>query len=46
MYLAAVFLGCVSRPSAVWLASDIANGLMAFPNLLSIVLLTKYVRKP
>jgi AGCS family alanine or glycine:cation symporter len=46
MYLAAVYLGCVSRPSAVWLASDIANGLMAFPNLLAIVLLSKYVRKP
>jgi AGCS family alanine or glycine:cation symporter len=46
MYLAAVFLGCVSRPSAVWLASDIANGLMAFPNLLAVVLLSKYVRKP
>lgn len=35
-----VFVGCVSELKIVWTFSDIANGLMALPNLIGIVLLS------
>lgn len=38
-------LGAVLTVSAVWTISDIFNGLMAFPNLLALILLMKYVKK-
>ena len=44
--LAAVFLGCLCRLELVWLAADIWNGLMAYPNLLALWLLQKEVRFP
>lgn len=40
MYLGAVFAGCVSRLEIVWLISDIWNGLMAYPNLLALWILS------
>lgn len=46
LYLASVFLGCVSRMEAVWAVSDIFNGLMAVPNLAALVLLGRRVRRP
>lgn len=46
LYLAAVFLGCLCRLELVWLAADIWNGLMAYPNLLALWLLQKEVRFP
>ena len=46
VYLASVFLGCVSRMEAVWAVSDIFNGLMAVPNLAALVLLGRQVRRP
>lgn len=42
----AVFLGCVSSLTAVWELSDIWNGLMAFPNILALLILHREVRFP
>ena len=39
-YIAAAFLGCVTKLETVWNLSDIFNGLMAVPNLLAVVLLS------
>ncbi len=46
LYLATVFLGCVCRLDIVWMISDLWNGLMAFPNLLALLLLSGEVRRP
>lgn len=46
LYLASVFAGCVWRLDLVWLVSDIWNGLMAYPNLLAVMLLCREVRDP
>lgn len=46
LYLAAVFVGCVCRLELVWLVSDIWNGLMAYPNILALLWLSKEVRFP
>lgn len=46
LYLLAVWLGCICRLDLVWLLSDLVNGLMAYPNLLSLWLLAKQVRFP
>lgn len=46
LYLAAVFLGCICRLDVVWLISDIWNGLMAYPNLLTLWMLSREVRFP
>ena len=40
IFIAFVFLGCVSSLSLVWGISDIFNGLMALPNLVAILLLS------
>ncbi|MGN0591901.1 MAG: alanine/glycine:cation symporter family protein [Ruminococcus sp.] len=39
-------LGAVGTLSSVWTLSDIANGLMAVPNLLGLLLLMKYIQTP
>lgn len=46
LYLAAVFLGCVSRLDVVWMISDLWNGLMAYPNLLTLWILSGQVQFP
>lgn len=46
LYLLAVWLGCVCHLSLVWIISDLVNGLMAYPNLLSLWLLAREVRFP
>ncbi len=46
VYLMAVFLGAVSRLTAVWTLSDIFNGLMAVPNLLGVLCLLWEVKRP
>ena len=38
-----IFVGAVSELRPVWLVSDIMNGLMAFPNLLALLLLSKKI---
>lgn len=39
-WVAAVFLGCVWKSDAVWNFSDMMNGLMAVPNLITLFLLS------
>ena len=46
LYLLAVWLGCICRLELVWLMSDLVNGLMAYPNLLSLWLLAEHVQFP
>ena len=44
LYLLAVWLGCICRLELVWIVSDLVNGLMAYPNLLSLWLLAEHVQ--
>lgn len=37
-------LGAIFKAESIWTISDIFNGLMAFPNLLALLLLFKYVK--
>lgn len=46
LYLLSVFLGCIGQPEAVWLIADLVNGLMAFPNLVTLILLSGQVHAP
>ena len=46
LYGYAIFLGCVSSLTAVWELSDIWNGLMAFPNILALLVLRKKIPYP
>lgn len=46
LYLLSVWLGCICRLELVWLMSDLVNGLMAYPNLLSLWLLAGHVQFP
>ncbi len=43
LYLGAIYLGCTMTLNTVWTVSDIFNGLMAFPNLLALALLSPFV---
>ena len=40
IWVAAVFIGCVSKIELVWIFADCANGLMALPNLISLLALS------
>lgn len=46
LFLLAVFAGSQARLQAVWLFSDIVNGLMAFPNLMALIFLSGMVEWP
>ncbi|MDR1409864.1 MAG: sodium:alanine symporter family protein [Oscillospiraceae bacterium] len=41
LFVAGVFVGCIVKLETVWLAADVLNALMAFPNLLGLVLLRR-----
>ncbi|KOX24169.1 sodium:alanine symporter family protein [Nocardiopsis sp. NRRL B-16309] len=43
VFIAVIFVGSVADLSNVWLFSDIANGLMALPNLIGLLLLSPIV---
>ncbi len=43
LFVAAVYLGAVTELTFVWNFSDLANGLMAIPNLIALLLLSKVV---
>lgn len=43
LFTATVGLGCIAHLDSVWAISDAFNGLMALPNLLAILLLSKEV---
>lgn len=45
LYIAAVFIGPYMTVSAVWTIADIVNGLMAIPNIASILILNGLVVK-
>lgn len=45
VFSAAASLGAIVSLNTVWIISDIFNGLMAFPNLLGLILLIKNVKK-
>ena len=45
LYVAAVFIGPYLTVSAVWTIADICNGLMAFPNIIALILLSPVVVK-
>ncbi|MBO7383827.1 MAG: sodium:alanine symporter family protein [Fibrobacter sp.] len=45
LYIAAVFVGPYLTVSAVWTSADIFNGLMAFPNLVALILLSGIVAR-
>jgi len=45
-YLLAVFIGCIGRLDLVWMVSDVWNGLMAYPNILALWLLSSQVKFP
>ena len=45
VYIAAIFIGPYLTVSAVWTSADIFNGLMAFPNLVALILLSGIVSK-
>ncbi|WP_101877282.1 alanine/glycine:cation symporter family protein [Lachnoclostridium edouardi] len=42
-FLAVLFIGAVTSLEIIWNFSDLMNGLMAFPNLISILFLSKIV---
>ena len=37
--------GAFFKAQSIWIISDIFNGLMAFPNIIALILLLKYLRK-
>lgn len=43
LWSAAVFVGCVLSLNIVWTFADITNGLMAIPNLVSLIFLNKVI---
>jgi AGCS family alanine or glycine:cation symporter len=45
-YIGAIFIGCTSRLTFVWNISELFNGVMAIPNLLALVVLSREVRLP
>ncbi len=45
LFIIFVFLGAVSKIETVWSISSIANGLMALPNVIALLLLSPYIRK-
>lgn len=40
-----IFLGSLAKVDLVWVLSDLFNGLMAFPNLVALLILYKFVKK-
>ena len=42
-WIAAVMVGSIMTLPAVWAFADIANGLMAIPNLISLIVLTPVI---
>ena len=44
LYSAAAFIGCIMNVDLVWEISDTLNGLMAIPNLIALIMLSRNVR--
>ncbi|MEV7527290.1 alanine/glycine:cation symporter family protein [Agrococcus sediminis] len=45
LFSAVVFIGCTTQLSLVWSFSDVANGLMALPNLIGLLILSGLVAR-
>jgi alanine or glycine:cation symporter, AGCS family len=45
LWVAAVMVGAIAKFEFVWLMADVLNGLMAIPNLISLLLLSSVVVK-
>ena len=45
LYVLVVFIGPYLTVEVVWGAADVFNGLMAFPNLVALILLSPVVAK-
>ncbi|WP_150242256.1 alanine/glycine:cation symporter family protein [Nocardiopsis quinghaiensis] len=43
VFIAVIFIGSIASLDSVWLFSDIANGLMALPNLIGLLLLSPVI---
>jgi AGCS family alanine or glycine:cation symporter len=43
VWVLAVMIGSVASPKMVWKFADITNGLMAIPNLISLIVLNKVI---
>lgn len=46
LYIFCVFLGAMYSPELIWGISDIFNALMAIPNMMGVLLLSKEIRSP
>jgi AGCS family alanine or glycine:cation symporter len=44
IFIAAVLVGCMIKLELVWNISDLMNGLMAIPNLIGLLLLSKVIK--
>jgi AGCS family alanine or glycine:cation symporter len=45
LWVVFVYVGATTTLNLVWGFSDIANALMAIPNLISLLLLNKFIKK-
>jgi AGCS family alanine or glycine:cation symporter len=44
IFIAAVMVGCMTKLELVWNISDLMNGLMALPNLIGLLVLSKVIK--
>ncbi len=45
LFIICIFIGSISKVESVWVISSIANGLMALPNVISLLLLSSLAKK-
>jgi len=43
IWIATIFVGAIIKLELVWVLADIANGLMALPNLIALIFLSPVV---
>lgn len=44
-YISAIYIGSILSLNVVWTLSDIFNGLMLFPNIISLLILNKHIKR-
>ena len=45
LWIVVLYLGCTMKLDLVWTIADTLNGLMAIPNLIAVLLLTRVIVK-
>lgn len=45
LWIIVLYLGCTMQLDLVWTIADTLNGLMAIPNLIAVLLLTRVIAK-